>query len=300
MKKTFYLVLIMLLAGCSAGHERLKLDAELYVGGLQGAENLTFDGRGNLYVTGLDGVIYLVRPAGPQGRVVSRAKLGRLCFGVVYYEGWVYAGVRRAGDGLLDGRIMQLGPDLSDRSLLTAAIPGLNGFALKDKYLYYTSSEGIFLRHGRVYRVNLDAANFEDPEIFADDLGWVNGLAFAADGQTLYYTEMFGGLWQFDVTTGEKSRIYDPGFGQIFDDLDVAPDGSLWVCFNSGAALMHFDAHGGLEGVYEVSRMGAPSACAFAGDPAFGDEGLYVTEFGRKGGSLKKDGRGVWLVRLPQ
>ncbi len=275
--------MVLFLCGC-ASVPVAPVDGELLVDAPGGYENLCFDEAGNIYVSGLSGQVLKLE----QGRVTASRQVGSLCLGIVWHASEIYLGVQQADDEFMVGRIYRLDDGLTGAAPVSGPISGLNGFALQDGWLYYASSQGLLKPKGAVYRVNLNDPDFENPELFLGDIGWVNGLAFSHDGQTLYYTEMFKGVWAYDGR--EVRRIYDPGFMQVSDDLCVAPDGSLYVCSNSAGAILHLSPEGEFLDAWRPGDMGAPSSCAMSGTK------IYITEFGQKAATLKQDGRGVWMV----
>jgi hypothetical protein len=295
------IMLFLCLSACSSGLKYVDAGTEHnhgpYVVGMHGVENLTFDGGGALFVTGLDGMIYRVEPHSDpwQGTITARKKLGAMCLGIeVGPDGMVYVGV---SDEKGIRRICRMDKSFENITALTEAIPGLNGFEQANGYLYYTSSnESLVCPRGVIYRVKFGAEeNFKHPEVVVAKAGMVNGLALSPDQSTLYYTETLGGLWAFNLATQTRKRIYKPAVITIFDDLTTSPDGTIWLCLNSGEAIVAIK-DGIAHAAYKVGDLRAPSACAFGKGPGFSPDRLYITEFGLKGRSLTMNGRGVWVL----
>ena len=216
IQRVFPVLILTCLCACTSGLKLVNIDGEIphgpYVGGMHGVENLTFDGAGALFVTGLDGMIYRVEPTNDpfRGTITARKKLGVICYGIeVGPDGLVYVGVK---DEKGVSRIGKIDKDLNHITYLTEHIPGLNGFEQSQGYLYYTSSNG---RHicskGKIYRVRFgEDENFKHPEIVVDKAGLVNGLAFSPDQTILYYTETLNGVWAYDLATHTRCKIYKP------------------------------------------------------------------------------------------
>jgi sugar lactone lactonase YvrE len=142
---------------------------------------------------------------------------------------------------------------------------------------------------------------FQKPEVFLDGVGLVNGLAFSPDESILYFTETLSGVFSLDMVTRKKEQIFKPaGWLPVVDDLAVAPDGGVWVCYNSKEALLPIVNNRPTGVLQPVPGMGAPSSCRFGKGPGFRSDCLYVTEFGLKGRSLTKNGRGVWMFPASQ
>jgi sugar lactone lactonase YvrE len=140
-----------------------------------------------------------------------------------------------------------------------------------------------------------DDGSFKNPEVVVDKTGMANGLAFSPDESVLYYTETLDGLWSFDMKTREKRKVYSPGpFFHVVDDVTADESGALWVCWNSGLAVVRL--RDGREAAYRVGDLKAPSSCQFGRGRGFRPDFLYITEFGLKGRSFTMDGRGVWVL----
>gem|GEM_PF-1254704 len=269
-----------------------------YISGMHGVENLAFDGKGGLYVCGLDGTLYKLAPGDRafRGRIVAEKKIGVMCLGIeVGPDGMLYVAVK---DEKGMKRIVKINQALDRVTPLTEPIAGLNGFEQDRGYLYYTSSnESKLCPQGAIYRVRMrNEEDFKNPEIFVKDAGMVNGLAFSPDGRILYYTETFNGLWMYDIARNEKKKIFSPpGLLHVFDDLTVGPDGTVWLCLNSECAIVTIKDKRPVA-AYRVGDLKAPSSCEFGKGPGFDPECLYITEFGLKGRSFTMNGRGVWVL----
>ncbi len=296
-----------MIISCGTGLQNIKYQGAadrtpapgLFVDGMNGVENLAFDGKGFMYATGLDGKIYKIAPAGDpfKGKIISSVKAGRICLGIdVSPAGTIYAGI---GGENGERRIARISPDLLNIEYLSGPIPGLNGITIdRTGYLYYTSSnESPICPKGIIYKVKPDKKeNFKESVIFVNDTGMVNGLSFSPDESILYYTETTNGVWAFNIRSGIKIRIYSPpGLLQIVDDLTTDEDGTLWFCLNSEMMIVPIK-NGKTEKGYSAVSMGAPSACDFGKGPGFRDDLLYVTEFGLKGRSFTMNGRGIWVI----
>jgi len=194
-------------------------------------------------------------------------------------------------------RIARISKDFEDVTWITKSIQGINGITLdKSGRLYFAASnQSVISPRGRIYRLRLDQEGLA-PEIFVDDIGLVNGLAFSPDERILYYTEILNGVFSHDMKTGKNNRVFKPkGFFMIMDDLDVSPDGTLWVCLNSEKAIIRIKEN--VEpALVSIPRMGAPSACSFGKGPGVKENYLYITEFGLKGRVLTMNGRGLWAL----
>jgi len=301
------LLLLFCLTACSSGLKIIhtgqdKPWAGPYVSGMNGVENLTFDGAGNMFVTGLDGMIYRVVPTDDpfRGRIADKKKIGKMCLDVeAGPDGMLYAGVM---DEKGISRICRISMDFTSVTPISSPVQGLNGMAQdRSGYLYIASSNlSFFNPKGCVLRAKIgDDNSFINPEVFIETGGITNGLAFSPDESKLYVPNLNGVLMAVDMKTREKKVLYSPGKLQIFDDLDTAADGTVWLCFNSEMAIISVK-DGLVTAGYRTGDLKAPSSCKFGKGPGFRPDFLYITEFGMKGRSLKMNGRGVFVMPVPE
>ncbi len=304
---TIFLIILFYLTACSSGLKIMRTDQDKpwtrpYVSGMHGVENLAFDGAGNMFATGLDGMIYRVVPTDDpfKGRIADQKKIGKMCLDVeVGSDGMLYAGVM---DEKGDSRICRISSDFTSMTPLSSPIEGLNGMAQdRSGYLYIASSNlSFFNPKGRVLRAKIgDDSSFMNPEVFIETSGITNGLAFSPDESRLYVTNLNGVLMSVDMKTMGKTVLYSPGKLQIFDDLDIAEDGTVWLCFNSEMAIISVK-DGIVTAGYSPGELKAPSSCKFGKGPGFRPDFLYITEFGMKGRSMKMNGRGIFVLPVTE
>jgi len=304
--KTFYFILsLFFLTACSSGLKIISIGQDKpwfkpYVSGMHGVENLTFDGLGNMFVTGLDGMIYRVVPTEDQysGRITDKKKIGKMCLDVeVGSDDMLYVGVLNDKD---EHRIYRVNKDFTNAVPISSPIEGLNGMAQdRDGYLYIASSNMSFLNpKGRVLRSKIgDDGSFRNPEIFIETGGITDGLAFSPDETRLYITNLDGRLIEVDMRTKKKKILYAPGKFHLFDDMDTSKDGTVWMCFNSEQAIV--PVKDGLVTIgYRTGDLKAPSSCKFGKGLGFRPDFLYITEFSLKGRSMNMNGRGVFVMPL--
>jgi sugar lactone lactonase YvrE len=306
--KTFYFIFIMFfLTACSSGLKIISIGQDKpwfkpYVSGMHGVENLTFDGMGNMFVTGLDGTIYRIIPTEDpySGRIADKRKIGKMCLDVeVGSDGQLYVGVLNDKD---EHRIYRVNKDFTNAVSISSPIAGLNGMVQdRDGYLYIASSNMSFLNpKGRVMRSKIgDDESFKTPEVFIETGGITDGLAFSSDESKLYITNLDGRLIEVDMKTKQKKILYAPGKIHLFDDIETAKDGTVWMCFNSELALVPV-----MDGLvtlgYRTGDLKVPSACKFGKGSGFRPDFLYITEFGLKGRSMNMNGRGVFVMPLSE
>jgi sugar lactone lactonase YvrE len=105
-----------------------------------------------------------------------------------------------------------------------------------------------------------------------------NGLAWSADGRTMYYVDTpTGGVdaFAFDAgsgTLGDRRRVVDVTRG-VPDGMTVDADGCLWVALFGGGAVHRYTPDGDLDRVIELP-VSLVTSCAFGGA---GLDVLYIT-----------------------
>lgn len=107
----------------------------------------------------------------------------------------------------------------------------------------------------RLYRVSADGG----VEVKVEGIRNSNGLAWTADGRTMFHTDTRGpwiDRWRFDPATGaisDRTRIAEPddGVGRP-DGGAVDVDGCYWSAGNSAARLNRFSAAGDLLESFDV------------------------------------------------
>ena len=155
---------------------------------------------------------------------------------------------------------------------------------------------------GALYRVTADGK----VEKKVEGLGVSNGLAFSADGRTMFHTDTRGpwiDRWAFDPATGaisDRTRVATP------DDAAGRPDGGAadaegcyWSAGVSAACLTRYTADGALVARYAVPAA-APTMPCFGGPDLMT---LFVTSL-RNGRSEEQLARypltgAVFVARSP-
>ncbi len=121
------------------------------------------------------------------------------------------------------------------------------------------------------------------PETLRTDLGSVNGLAI--EGKTVYAATTFDPTTRIHALDADDldgpARTLDPsgpGPLETADDLDVGPDGALYVPLNVAGRILRVDP---VTGAGCTIATGVPfvSAVAFGDGPGWDPDVLYTTGF---------------------
>jgi sugar lactone lactonase YvrE len=273
-----------------------------YVDGMTGAENLAFDGKGNMFVTTLDGYVYRVEPTDDpfRGMIADKIKVGNRCLDIeVTPEDYLLVAVQTKKSF---GRVARLTKDFTAIEFMTGEIPGINGMVLDLKGSLYIASSNVSIINpkGWILKMDLDDdSTWASPPVFIETSCITNGLSLSQDESKLYYTCLNSSVNEVDLKTKEHITILSQGRFQFFDDLDASSPGMIWFCYNSQYALIEVK-DGVIINAYRVGDLKAPSSCKFGKGPGFNSGFLYITEFGMKGRSLKADGRGVFVLPVTE
>lgn len=129
---------------------------------------------------------------------------------------------------------------------------------------------------GTLYRLDPD----HSVHVLLEGVTISNGLAWSADGLTLFYVDSPTqriDAFEYDGERGElgarRTVVEIPSDVGTPDGLTIDAEGGLWVALWGGRAVHRYLADGTLDVVVEVDAP-QPSSCAFGGDD-LGD--LYVT-----------------------
>jgi sugar lactone lactonase YvrE len=206
----------------------------------------------------------------------------------------------RAGGGLVllvrDGYLL-LDADWSVERQLPFPVPQPHGRGNDGT----CSPEGRFLggtirddeQHGGAALFTLEADH--SARVLLPSVTNSNGLAFSADGRTLYYIDTGTrqvAAYDYDAATGGiggRRVVVELTDGPVPDGMTIDTDGALWVAVNlGGAAVRRYAPTGQLLDVVQVP-VPNPTSCVFGG-PGLGT--LYVT-------SMRKAMDAAALARYP-
>ena len=128
---------------------------------------------------------------------------------------------------------------------------------------------------GALYRLDLDG----QARMVLDDVTISNGLAWSADGSTMYYIDtptQRVDAFSYDAVTDEigdrRPEIHIPPEAGAPDGMAIDAEGGLWIALWGGSAV-HRYLDGRLERVIELP-VSQPTSCCFGGK---GLDELYIT-----------------------
>ncbi len=247
-----------------------------FVSGLRAPEGPAFDRDGNLYVTEMNAQV--VQRIAPDGTLTRFVRTGGVPNGLAFHEnGDLY--VTEAGLGAVlrvpPGGRPYMFADQGDepfRNPNDLAFDAAGGLYFTDPVKDSEAADG------RVYYVTPDG----DVRLFADGLGFPNGLALTPDGERLNLGETRTGEIHEFVLDGPgrfsdrraRARVTDPAERGGPDGMAFTEEGLLYVALARHGAIVVLD-----EDDREVARLGAggsiPTNLAFGGPER---RTLFITE----------------------
>jgi sugar lactone lactonase YvrE len=256
-----------------------------FADGLQGPENLVFDGQGALYVTDTDHLWKVERDGKKEalyGRdpAVDGISLGGVSIGP---EGKVYFS---AGN-----RILILNP--ADRAV-EELVKGIQGFANGN---CFDGRGNFFIADSSEKILYVVPAGTKELKVMNPKPGWINGLIWRQEDNTLYFTISAPGrvggyrLSEDGLAIREEITITKFPFGGL-DDLTLDAAGNFYVCLWMNGKIMKVSPDG--EKTLLLEKLDGPSAVEFGpGDLA---HTLFILI---KGGNTKFEGNQLVTYKVP-
>lgn len=252
MRHVWVVLIGMLMIGCAAKQEP-PYQVSKVGEGLKFAEGPAWDGRGHIYVSNCDADPGIVTKFDETGNssiaFTGSAKTFQKTNGMtVGQDGSIYA------CDFGKKAIVELRPDGSVSTYADkyqgVGFRGPNDLAFDPNgNLYFTdpkdSSKDAPI--GRVYRVD----KLRNVTLVAQGLAFPNGIAFSADGRTLYVAEsqrsqILKYPVKMDGSLGEKSVFAPLPGGKEPDGMNFDTAGNLWVAEAFAGAVREFDPSGKL------------------------------------------------------
>ena len=249
-------------------------------------EGINFDRKGN---------IWMVSP--PTGELLTVK--GDKVSVVENYKGPVGAKFHKDGRLFmtdLSGEIVAYDPKTGKSETIVNSyngkpLNGLNDLVFDESGgLYFTEPMGSSATHpvGRVFYL---PANSKEPELFAENIAYPNGVAISADGQRVYISEFDKNRVLSVPSKKAKESPETPFvFGQFEggigpDGLAVDAEGNLYVAHFQAGEIVVLDASGFKYGTIRLPE----DAGTFTTNLAFHNGYLYITE------SSKNE---VWRIQV--
>ena len=274
----------------------------LSVEGFAWAENLTFDGRGHLFVSeNLRGEVWRIEADGEGGYTSALHLSGfEAVLGLAASEDGhiIYAVGRLLDDSPL---VFGFSADVPETWWVIAPVPqSPNGLERNNDGHLFVTTEGSFIPgRGEVYEIEPETGSVWTvmTGLWAPD-----GAAIDLDGQLLYVGEVVSGkIWTYDLATQETQGYFQGVIGkrgQWLDDFCISDDGSaLYGADFARRTAIRVPIGEEASGRPDVlGRLDYPTtSAAFGSGPGFRSTSLYVTE----GGGIAESTTDRRVVEIP-
>jgi gluconolactonase len=249
----------------------------MFAGGIDHPECVAFDRDGLLWAGGEAGQIYRIAP---DGAAQKMADLGSFCAGLAFSP---------AGELFVcnpERGIVRVQPDGAHAVFASTAggerivCANFGLFDARGNY-YLTDSGNWKKRNGRLLRFAPNGRG----EVLASPLGYANGLALSADGQSLFMVESdTNAVLRFAIQSDgsvDAPVPYATDCGRFPDGLMLDAAGNLFVCCYASDEIWRIDPRG-TKTLFARDPwgilLGGPTNMAFGGKAL--DE-LYVANLSR-------------------
>jgi hypothetical protein len=274
----------------------LPVVAERFVTQFRGAEGITFNGEGRLFV-GANNQIWEILPDGSTRRLADVYRhLGQAGIGPRDILAADFGPTNIFGDGASsrnDGVIWRFTPE-GERTVFATGIADPNAIIRLPGGTWLVSDDGVH----DIYRIVDGRA-----EIWSRAVPFPNGMALSRDGRTLYVAQIFSAVGPVVVDTAiwaipiRNDRPAGPG--RIVARTERAPDGlvadeygRIYIADNGSGTIRRYDPTTG-EMVIIARDMPSVASLVF-GEGQFDPLSIYVTS------TAGREGRGgtIWRVRV--
>lgn len=246
------LKIMAILVLVSAGAALAQAQHQVFADGFMGPENLAFDGRGSLYVSDTNH-LWRVDDKGKVEQVYERdpekdgISLGGVSLGP---GGRIYFSV--------GNRIMVLDPGSGSAEELVAGFDFANGNCLND-------AGDLFIADSNAKVLYAVPAGTRELKVLKPDPGWINGLVWSREDNTLYFTiSAPGRVGGYRLGPGpsimEEVTITRFTLGGL-DDLTMDAEGCFYVCMWLNGKVVKVTPGGERELL--LKKLDGPSALAF-------------------------------------
>ena len=298
------LLIPLLLAGCASVSPRLApppdpafpVAAERLVTQFRGAEGITFNGEGRLFV-GANNQVWEVSPDGSVRRLVEVFRhLGQAGIGPRDILAADFGPTNIFADGANsrnDGIVWRITPE-GQRTIFATGIADPNAIIRLPGGTWLVSDDGVH----DIYRIVGGRA-----ELWSQAVPFPNGMALSRDGRTLYVAQIFSAVGPVVVDTAiwaipiRNDRPAGPA--RVVARTERAPDGlvadefgRIYIADNGSGTIRRYDPDSGAMVV--VARDMPNVASLVFGEGRFDPLSIYATSTGGR----TETGGTIWRVRV--
>ena len=269
---------------------RFPVVPERFITAFSGAEGITFNGEGRLFV-GADNAVWIAEPDGRVEKIADvHTHLGQAGIGArdILAADFGPTNVFRDGPND-DGIVWRITPE-GEKTVVARGIADPNFVLVRPDGSFLVSDDGT----DEIYLVDPAGA----VSLWSDAIDYPNGMALSLDGSTLYVAQIFTRLgpveytdviWALPVAGGRPAgapRVAVRTGGSGVDGLATDRLGRLYVADNQSGRIVRFDPGTG-ELVTIAEGMSNVASLVF-GEGEFDRRALYATSTQRGGGTIWK------------
>ncbi|HYD12127.1 MAG TPA: SMP-30/gluconolactonase/LRE family protein [Allosphingosinicella sp.] len=288
--------LTVLLGACATvpAEPRFPVAPERFITQFRGAEGLTFNGSGQLFI-GANNAVWLAQHDGTVRRLVDvHRHLGQAGIGardILAADFGPTNAFQQPGPND-DGMVWRITPE-GERTLFATGIGDPNAILRLPDGAWLVSDDAVDI----IYRVPAEGGR---AEIWSRAVPFPNGMALSRDGRKLYVAQIFSAIgpvvpanaiWEIPIADGRPA-----GEARIVARTERAPDGlaadehgRIYIADNGSGTIRRFDPATG-EQVVIASGMPNVASPVF-GEGRFDHYSLYATSTERGGGT-------IWRIRV--
>ena len=269
---------------------RFPVTPERFITRFSGAEGITFNGEGRLFI-GANEAVWIAEPDGSVRRIADvHTHLGQAGIGPrdILAADFGPTNVFRDGPND-DGIVWRITPE-GEKTVAARGIADPNAILVREDGTFLVSDDGI----DRIYLVGEGGA----VSLWSDAIDYPNGMVLSLDGSTLYVAQIFTRLGPVEYTdaiwalplagglpAGEPRLAVRTG-GSGVDGLAMDRVGRVYVADNQSGRIVRFDPATG-ELVTIAEGMSNVASLVF-GEGAFDHRAIYATSTRAGGGTIWK------------
>ncbi|MGP1351724.1 MAG: SMP-30/gluconolactonase/LRE family protein [Parasphingopyxis sp.] len=264
--------------------------AEAFIEAFDGAEGITFNARGDLFI-GANRGVWIARPDGSVRRLADvYTNLGQAPIGErdILAADFGPTNIFSEGDeSENDGIVWRVTPE-GERTVFATGIADPNFILPMPDGSFLVSDDGTDI----IYRIDAD----RNVSIWSRAVPFPNGMVVSPDGRTLYVAQIFtrlapiefaDRLWAVEIgengSAGAASVVLETG-GAGLDGLAIDESGRVYIADNQVGRIWRFDPETG-EQVLIAEDVPNVASLVF-GRGAFDHHALYATSTFRGGGTI--------------
>ena len=269
---------------------RFPVTPERFITRFSGAEGITFNGEGRLFL-GADSAVWIAEPDGSVRKIADvHTHLGQAGIGPrdILAADFGPTNVFRDGPND-DGVVWRITPE-GEKTVAARGIADPNFVLVSEDGSFLVSDDGT----DKIYVVDASGA----VSVWSDAVDYPNGMALSLDGATLYVAQIFTRLgpveytdvvWALPVAGGRPAgepRVAVRTGGSGVDGVAMDRLGRLYVADNQSGRIVRFDPGSG-ELVVIAEGMSNVASLVF-GEGEFDRRAIYATSTQRGGGTIWK------------